>query len=401
MAEDRLVEVSKEIDATPAAIFKALTHPLELTYWFSHDAWSEPWVGGHYLVHWRNGWWARGVYQVVERPRRIALTWQGKDEPGETDLVFDIRALEQGARVKITHSGYGADAIWDKAVAEAESSWPHALENLDSILTTGIDLRQARRPSLGVIAQELAPEQATWEGIGPERGLYLSSVLEGGSADKAGLQKDDVITSVGGVAVTDEDSLSMTLAPYKPGDEVQLTYVRGEDRSSVWLELRGQEVIDVSFDPREVVAQVGQEHETLMASLREVLEDLSEEQAEKQSAGQGWSIKEILAHLCLLERQRQQRFANIIVGSTSGQLGGDPTETPELLAMMRSTRSTLEELLDCFDRSTAETLALFAGLRPEVVAMKARYRDMAGSLYNRSVHIRDHINQIKRTAKMA
>jgi hypothetical protein len=43
-----------------------------------------------------------------------------------------------------------------------------------------------------------------------------------------------------------------------------------------------------------------------------------------------------------------------------------------------------------------ETLALFGALRPEIVAMKPRYRAMASSLIL-DYHIRDHVNQLKTT----
>jgi uncharacterized protein YndB with AHSA1/START domain len=159
VTEERAVEVSREIQATPEAVFWAITHPLELSYWLCHHDWTDPRPGGGFQVHWRNGWWARGDYLTVERPRRIELTWQGEDEPGETKLVFELQAIDQGTVVTAIHSGFGTHAAWDKAVSKAEQSWPRALENLESILTTGIDLREASRPVLGIVPEELTPER--------------------------------------------------------------------------------------------------------------------------------------------------------------------------------------------------------------------------------------------------
>jgi hypothetical protein len=161
--------------------------PLELSF-LCHQAWSEARIGGELLVRWRNGWWARGVFQMVERPRRLAVTWQGKDEPGETELVFELQALDHGTAVKLRHGGYGADAVWDKAVAEAESSWPLALENLASMLTTGIDLRQASTPVLGIVPEELTAERVARQGSGIARGT-TSGRPRGWWSGQAGLQK--------------------------------------------------------------------------------------------------------------------------------------------------------------------------------------------------------------------
>jgi uncharacterized protein YndB with AHSA1/START domain len=395
MTEQRVVEVSRTIDATPDAVFRALTHPLELTFWFSHFAWTDPKVGGDFEVRWRNGWWARGVYRMVERPGRIELIWQGKDEPYETNLIFKIKAQDQGTAVTVAHSGYGEDAVWDKAVSEAESSWPLALENLDSVLTTGIDLRVASRPLLGIVPEELTAERAVKEGIGVEHGIYLVSVLEDGGAAEAGLQKGDVITSIGGMAVSDEDSLTTTLSRYRGGDRAQVRYVRGRGQGTAIVELKQRPIPEISFDPQQVVEQVHAEQAAVMAELRQALAGLSEGEAGKRPAPDEWSVKETLAHLAQNERATQQWFCDIIVGTTPGQSGGNPTTIPEIFGMVFSAAKTVESLMARLEQDMEETLALFGALRQEIVAMKARYRQMAGYLHSWSFHTRDHLEQIK------
>jgi uncharacterized protein YndB with AHSA1/START domain len=396
MAKQRSVELSKMTDATPEAVFRALTHPLELSYWFCHDAWTMPKPGGDFWVRWRNGWWARGVYLMVERPRRIELTWQGKDEPGETDLAFEIDALEEGTAVRVTHSGYGADAVWDKAVAEAESSWPLALDNLASVLGTGIDLRLAGRPLLGVVPEELTLERAVKEGLSVDNGIYLTSVLANGPAAEAGLKKGDVITSIGGLAVTDWDSLTTTLARYKAGDRISVRYVRGDIRGFVDLGLKARPMPEVSFDPPQVVMHAREQHATVMLDLRQALAGLSEHDADKKLPSDEWSVKETLAHLSVSVRFTQMEIADLISGKTYSQFDGNPTAVPEVLAMTLATAPTLEELLNRLEQDLEETMALFAALRPEIVAMKARYRDIATRLLLPD-HFREHVNHIKTT----
>lgn len=396
MTEQRAVEVTQEIEATPEAIFQAIINPLDLSSWFCHNAWTDPKVGGDFLVRWRNGWWARGEYQMVERPWRVALTWKGKDEPGETNLVFKIQTRDRGSLVTATHSGYGADAVWDKAVSEAEQSWPLALDNLASVLEKGIDLREASRPMLGIMPQELTAEQSTEQGIGTENGIYLTSVLENGAAAAAGLQKGDVIISVGGMAVTDLDALTTTLSPHHAGERVHIVYVRGRDRISAVVELKPRKAPEVSFDPQQVVDQAHEIREAFFNELRQAMGGLSEEQAEIKPSANAWSVKEVLAHLSLSERFTQLWLANRINGTTAGQSGGDPSHLPEAFAMTLSGAPTVEALLKRLEGDMQEVLSLFAALRPEVVAMKWRYRTMASALLL-EYHYRDHLNQIKET----
>lgn len=398
--ELRAVEVTREIEATPEAVFRVLTSPLDLSFWLCHYAWTEPRPGGDFQVRWRNGWWARGVYLMVERPRRIELTWKGKDEPGETNLVFEIQALDQGTEVKVIHSGFGADAVWDKAVFEAERSWPPALENLDSVLTTGIDLREASRPMLGIVPEELTPERATKEGIRADCGIYVASVLEDGGAAAAGMQQGDVITGIGPMAISDRDSLTTTLARYEAGDRIQVSYFRGGRRGVLAVELKPRPMPEVSFDPEEVVQQVRKGQAVILDDLTQAVAGLSEEEAEKRPSHDEWSVKEILAHLSLSERSTQGWLADVIVGTTSGQVGGNPTAVPEALAMVLAAAPTVEALLDRLQVEMYETLALFAAIRPEVVAMKARYRAMANSVLL-GFHTRDHVTQLKATIKAA
>jgi uncharacterized protein YndB with AHSA1/START domain len=397
MTEQRAVEVFREIKATPEAIFRALTHPLELAYWLCDQAWTEPKAGGDFHVRWRNGWWARGVYQMVERPRRVAFTWQGKDEPGETEVVFELEALDEGTAVKIFHGGYSADASWDKAMAEAEQGWASALENLESVLTTGIDLRQARQPVLGIVPEELTAGRAAQAGVTTESGIYLAGVVENGAAAEAGLLKGDVIISIGGLAVTDRSSFLTTLAAYRAGDRVQVGYVRGLQRGTVQVELKSQPIPKVSFDPRQEVERARKEQAAVSADLRQALQGLSEAEAGKRPSPDEWSVKETLAHLSNAERLLQHWFCDIITGTTFGQRGSNSNQVPEMFAKVFAVAPTVEALVSRWEREMEESLALFAALRPEIVAMRARYRQMADMLQLWTSHAREHLEQIRAT----
>jgi uncharacterized protein YndB with AHSA1/START domain len=398
MAEERLIRASERLDATPEAVFRALTHPLDLTQWFCHYAWTDPRPQGEFLVRWRNGWWAQGVYGMVERPRRIELTWKGKDEPGESDLVFEIDSTGEAIEVRVIHSGFGQSAVWEKAMAEAERSWPRALDNLASVLTTGIDQRTANRPVLGIVPEALTAERADSENINATRGLYLADVLPGSGAAEAGLQRGDVITAISGLSVSDYNSMVTTLTPYEAGDRVQVKYVRGHARDTAEVRLRPRPVLDITFDPKQTVDQAQEMHAAALERLKRAVAGLSDEEAGKKTASGAWSVKEILAHLSADERAKQHWFADIIAGNTAGQFNESPTALPEVVTMTMFSAPTVEALLTRLENDMRETRALFGALRPEIVVMKARYHAMAEVLLS-EVNYRGHARQIEDTMK--
>ncbi|MDF1868550.1 MAG: PDZ domain-containing protein, partial [Saprospiraceae bacterium] len=64
---------------------------------------------------------------------------------------------------------------------------------------------------------------------GKEGSLTLLDVVEGSPAEKAGLQKDDVINSINGQKLTNFNELIEVLDDLKPNDKVEIGYNRGEE----------------------------------------------------------------------------------------------------------------------------------------------------------------------------
>jgi putative serine protease PepD len=58
------------------------------------------------------------------------------------------------------------------------------------------------------------------------QGAVLHSLENGGAADKAGLKDGDVITKVDNVIIDGSESLVATIRGHRPGDQVQITYLR-------------------------------------------------------------------------------------------------------------------------------------------------------------------------------
>jgi putative serine protease PepD len=62
-------------------------------------------------------------------------------------------------------------------------------------------------------------------------------VSDGSTAAEAGLRNGDVITRLDDTVITGADSLVATIRSYRPGNEVTLTYRRGDEELQTTLVL--------------------------------------------------------------------------------------------------------------------------------------------------------------------
>lgn len=95
----------------------------------------------------------------------------------------------------------------------------------DQILKTG----EARYPIIGAQVQTGVP--------GETRGAEISEVTAGSPADKAGLEKGDVVVAVGDKRVTDGIALIVMIRTHQPGETVEFTTERDGDERTVEVTL--------------------------------------------------------------------------------------------------------------------------------------------------------------------
>lgn len=68
-------------------------------------------------------------------------------------------------------------------------------------------------------------------------GVIVNSVVYNSPADKAGLQRSDVILSVNGIAVEDVDGFRNIMSTLKAGDNVKIVYVRDSQKDTTYAVL--------------------------------------------------------------------------------------------------------------------------------------------------------------------
>ena len=87
------------------------------------------------------------------------------------------------------------------------------------------------KPNVGVLMEEVSNEAIQRYGI-PD-GAYISAVLDGSCADKAGIKEGDIITAVDGEAITSADELREAVKAHKAGDRVKFTLWRDNETLTV------------------------------------------------------------------------------------------------------------------------------------------------------------------------
>jgi serine protease Do len=82
------------------------------------------------------------------------------------------------------------------------------------------------RGYLGVAVRPLTPEAAESAGVKEQKGVLIENVVEGSPAEKAGVQKGDVIVAVNEQPVAAPPELTRRIVGTSPGTRVELSLVR-------------------------------------------------------------------------------------------------------------------------------------------------------------------------------
>ena len=139
-----------------------------------------------------------------------------------------------------------------------------------------------QRAILGVQGQDVdtyidvQKEKGETPDLGTTKGVYIVKVSDGSAAEAAGLEQGDVVTSIDGREVTKMSQLQEQIAQHKPGDKVNITYLRNKKTKNTSVTLRN------SQGTTKVMEEVDMDQ--LGVSLRAVSDE------EKQSLGLSYGL---------------------------------------------------------------------------------------------------------------
>ncbi len=94
-------------------------------------------------------------------------------------------------------------------------------------------------PGLEVV--EITPELAEDMKLPSLDGVIVTHVVREGAAEKAGMQKNDVVTLIENMDITGKGSFEEVLSYFKPGDKIRIQYQRGKELKSTTLTLQNLE----------------------------------------------------------------------------------------------------------------------------------------------------------------
>jgi serine protease Do len=95
-----------------------------------------------------------------------------------------------------------------------------------TVMASLIQKGKVIRGWLGVTIQNLTPELAKQFELKSENGVLVGDVIEGSPAEKAGLQRGDVIVAFDGKKIEDPNQIRNMVAKIEPGGEVEATIIR-------------------------------------------------------------------------------------------------------------------------------------------------------------------------------
>jgi uncharacterized protein YndB with AHSA1/START domain len=393
--KNRAIKFAQTVNAPPAQVYRAFTNAMVLRRWFCDVAQTDARKDGRVYVWWSNGYCATGEFTMLTPEKKIAFTWRGRGEPAATRVQITLAAKGEQTALVLTHTDLGTGKIWDATAKNIARGWQTGLENLQHLLETGQDLRLVRRPMLGINASPLTPEKIAELGAPIKEGICLDGVVEGKGAQAAGLQKNDVIVHFAGKRVSNFASLLTPLRDHRAGDKVKVTFYRGAEKKNVTMELSARAFPDVPMTPDALVTALEKMYATADAELAQCVGGVSEIEADHAPAPNEWNVKQVLAHLIIVEREDHCWIADLINDAERGADSfANPTNVPARVRAVTG-NSTLATLLEELQRNEIETVKMIAALPPEVSARKDTMWQLGYNLLQIADHTRSHLEQIR------
>lgn len=158
-----------------------------------------------------------------------------------------------GALVNLNGELVGINtAIASPSGAFAGYSFAVPVSLVKKVVSDLIEYGTVQRALLGIRIFDVNAQVAEQFDLDILNGVYISDVVAGGAASKAGLEDGDVIVAIDERPVNNVAQLQELIAIKRPGDEVNVTFIRKGRRKIVKAKLRNEEgtldIVEVASD---------------------------------------------------------------------------------------------------------------------------------------------------------
>ncbi|HTW54924.1 MAG TPA: SRPBCC domain-containing protein [Thermoplasmata archaeon] len=130
------------VRAPPDRVYAAFTDPQQLVRWLCDHAEIDLRPGGRYALGWTGGPTHTGTVAALAPGRSVSLRWTWPNVELEgTEFSLATEPKDDGALLRVDHTGFPLDPRWVDLYGGAEWGWTYFAMNLKSVLETGRDLR--------------------------------------------------------------------------------------------------------------------------------------------------------------------------------------------------------------------------------------------------------------------
>lgn len=391
------ITIEKKINASVEQIFTSFTNATRLRHWLCHSATLVAEKDGRIYLAWDNGYYAAGYYIELIPNQKIAFTWRGKNEPDQTLVNVTITADDDKNLIRLEHTGLRETVEWENNYDEIKNGWIMSLDNLGSVLETGIDLRISKRPLLGIFP---APyEDKDGSKIPVKSAIKINDVVEGLSADICGLQTGDILVKIAEYPITDWSSLTNAISQFKADDQVRIEYYRAGKLASCEVKLSPQILPKCPESPKALADELKVNQTKVLEQMMLHLRNITDEEASFKPEVNEWSIKEILAHLVHTE-QELQNWVNQLIHSQQPLIDDEIGNHNAWVQATVSLYPSLHQLIELL-RSNLEVTSAFISFLPEEIKQdKLLFWYLAYQIVQYPMHMRSHIEQIKKNLQL-
>jgi len=393
-------KIEKFIQTSPSEVYQYFTNSTALKDWMCDVATADPRPGGRLYMCWPMDYYTSGEYLKLEKDKFVSFTWFGRGEPRQTRVEVSLKKRAGGTLVRLAHRGIGKSQKWVEIGEVYEAQWRSALENLASVLETGPDLRITRRPMLGIYIGEYNSTIAAELCVPVEFGIRLDGVVDGMGAQKARLQKDDVIVAMNEHELLAGDSLTSIISTKHAGDVVEVAFYRGAEKKSVKMTLSGRPIPVIPTSSTELAKQIEPIYQQYEKEIEAVLNTASEEECSHKSSPSDWSANEVLAHLIHSELG-WQNYASEIIGGHEGAYDGFGGNIQARIDGTTAAFPTKGLLLNELKAHDAESLAMLAHIPLEFLSHKGKFWKIVYQANQNSYHLQSHLEQIRAAIQSA
>ena len=183
-----------------------------------------------------------GIISALHRSVSASST-QGTSSEVLTDLIQTDAAINPGNSGGALCDGnaklIGINAVIASASGGSEGiGFAIPINTATKIADDIIGGKPVSHPYIGIEGQTVTQDIATRYNIPVTTGAYVTSVIPGGPADKAGLKTGDIIVGINGKTVKSMDDVVSDVRKLSVGDKVSITYYQGGSKKTAELTLQ-------------------------------------------------------------------------------------------------------------------------------------------------------------------